>query len=265
MKKKSYDELDFTDDFLFGKIMTTDLELARELVEIILNLRIREIRLAETQKSEKFTAIDRGVRYDVYIEDDKNTVYDIEMQTSAEANIGKRMRYYQGMIDLDTLEASDPFSKLKKSYIIFICTKKPTGLRPTLPLYTFSSVCKEDSSVELGDDSYKVIVNADCSFEGVSSRLRNFLEYLKTQKTSDDFTKRIMNAVKESKNAEGWRVDYMTMLRKLAMEREEGREEGREGIILEGVRRGMITVDDGAALLEKTVEEIQTMLTEQKS
>ena len=39
----------------------------------------------------------------------------------------------------------------------------------------------------------------------------------------------------------------MTLLRKLAMEREEGREE----IILEAVRRGMITVDDGAVLLEK--------------
>lgn len=64
---KSYDTLDFTDDFLFCKILTTDLELTRELLEIILNTRIRKVKIAESQKGMKLTPYGRGVRLDVYV------------------------------------------------------------------------------------------------------------------------------------------------------------------------------------------------------
>lgn len=37
---------------------------------------------------------------DVYVEDDNNTVFDIEMQTTKQKDLPKRSRYYQGMIDL---------------------------------------------------------------------------------------------------------------------------------------------------------------------
>jgi len=213
--QKSYDELGFTDDFLFGKIMTTHLDLAKELLELILDIRIKELRLAQSQKSEKFTPLDRGVRYDVYVEDSENTVYDIEMQTSAEENIGKRMRYYQGMIDLDTLQTGAPFGSLKKSYVIFLCTKKPAKLSPVLPLYTFSSVCREDPAVELGDETFKVIVNADCDFTGENRKLGHFLSYLRAQTVQDDFTSALSDAVRTAKTAVEWRMEYMTMLRKL--------------------------------------------------
>ena len=45
-------------------------------------------------KSVDMTYDGKGVRFDVYGEDD-DTVYDIEMQTSITADIPKRIRYYQ--------------------------------------------------------------------------------------------------------------------------------------------------------------------------
>lgn len=46
MKKiKKYDELSFIDDFLFGKIMKDNLELCKELLELILDIEINEVEL----------------------------------------------------------------------------------------------------------------------------------------------------------------------------------------------------------------------------
>ena len=46
----------------------------------------------------------KGIRLDVYVEDDKETIYNIEMQTSSNKNLPKRTRYYRGMIDLNILQ-----------------------------------------------------------------------------------------------------------------------------------------------------------------
>ena len=44
------------------------------------------------------------------------------MQTTKKDNLPKRMRYYQGMIDLNILEKGESYKALKKSFVIFICT-----------------------------------------------------------------------------------------------------------------------------------------------
>ena len=55
---------------------------------------------------------------DVYVKDDKETVYNIEMQTTSAGELPKRSRYYQGMIDLQLLDKNESYKKLNKSYII---------------------------------------------------------------------------------------------------------------------------------------------------
>ena len=139
-KSKSYETLEFIDDFLFCKILTSDLDLAKELLEIILNTEIREVKIAEPQKSLKFTPNDHGVRFDVYVKDADNVVYDIEMQTTEERDLGKRARYYQGMIDLNLLESGKHFSDLNKSFVIFIlkhCPESAICLKSKLRIFSF--------------------------------------------------------------------------------------------------------------------------------
>ena len=62
---KRYEDLGFTDDFIFCKTLENNLDLTKELLELILDIRISGVRLAQSQKSLKFTALDRGVRFDV--------------------------------------------------------------------------------------------------------------------------------------------------------------------------------------------------------
>ena len=68
------------------------------------------------------TAKSKGIRLDIYVEDDDNTVFNLEMQTTTYKELPKRSRYYQGIIDLNMIEKGESYDILKESYVIFICT-----------------------------------------------------------------------------------------------------------------------------------------------
>lgn len=94
MIKKDYKDLKFIDDFIFCKILSTNSKLCKELIELILGIKIRDIKVSESQKAVNQTYDSKGVRFDVYLKDKTNTVYGIEMQTTLQRDLGKRTRYY---------------------------------------------------------------------------------------------------------------------------------------------------------------------------
>ena len=119
-KQIIWEELNISNDFLFGKVMQNP-ELCKELLQRILpDLMIERIEYPELQKSINMNMDAHSVRLDVYVKDDRETVYDIEMQVSDTKELPKRSRYYQGMIDLQLVDAGQHYKKLNKSYIIFI-------------------------------------------------------------------------------------------------------------------------------------------------
>ena len=227
MKKdmKSYEQLTFTDDFMFCKIMTKHQDLCKRLIEIILNVKVKKIKMSLTQSPIELTYDGRGIRLDVYVEDNEGTVYDIEMQTTNKRDLPQRMRYYQGMIDLNLIERGAKFSDLKKSYIIFICTERP--FESDLPIYTFRNVCLEDKSFLLEDDAAKVVVNAKGDTTNADPEVKALLEYINNQKIESDFTKDISDAVNNAIDHKEWRDEYMTFAMRLNEERASGRAEGR--------------------------------------
>ena len=123
-----------------------------------------------------------SVRFDIYV-DDGRTVYNCEMQTTANRNLPKRSRYYQGMIDINLLSKSMNYSKLKKSFVIFICTFDPFDRDAYV--YTFQNTCKEYPEMELGDDTYKIFFNTNGKNGNVSSELKELLEYIQTSEVPE--------------------------------------------------------------------------------
>lgn len=115
---EKWENIGLANDFLFGKVMSNP-KLCKKLLELIIpEMRIERIEYPELQKSIKEDADARSVRLDVYVKDDKETVYNIEMQTTSAGELPKRSRYYQGMIDLQLLDKNESYKKLNKSYII---------------------------------------------------------------------------------------------------------------------------------------------------
>ena len=118
---KEFEELTIVDNFMFGAVMR-DPKRCKPLLEYILDVKIRKIEYSELQKSIDIQYQSKSIRLDVYVEDDENSVYNIEMQTTRHKNLPKRMRYYQGMIDLNIIDKGEDYASLKKSFVIFICT-----------------------------------------------------------------------------------------------------------------------------------------------
>ena len=78
---KKYEELDITDPFIFAKVMS-EKELCKPLLENILNIKIRYIVYVDYEETIQMTAKSKCIRLDIYVEDDDNTVFNLEMQTT---------------------------------------------------------------------------------------------------------------------------------------------------------------------------------------
>ena len=96
MIKKDYKDLKFIDDFIFCKILSTNSKLCKELIELILAIKIKDINVSESPKAVNQTYDGKGVRFDVYLEDNTNTIYDIEMQTTLQKDLGKHYQILSG-------------------------------------------------------------------------------------------------------------------------------------------------------------------------
>ena len=78
-KEKTIMELNLEDDFLFAKVMS-DMEICRKVLENILNVPIKKVEVPTTQKTINVLYEGKGIRLDVYVNDDKGTIYNVEMQ-----------------------------------------------------------------------------------------------------------------------------------------------------------------------------------------
>lgn len=175
VKQKEYEKLELKDDFMFGKVMQNE-AICKEFLEHLMDIKIDNITYPERQKSLKITSEGKGVRLDVYVQDDEDVIYDAEMQQKSKKEISeqlpKRSRYYQGMIDLSLLEKGVSYQYLNETYIIFICTYVPFGKE--LYKYTFESVCKEDNSLYLNDGAKRVFFNVKGKKAISQSRQRQY-------------------------------------------------------------------------------------------
>lgn len=262
-ERKKYEDLTITDDFMFGKVMHHP-ERCRKLLEIILDVRIREVVFLDEQDSMNPDYDARGIRLDVYLEDAENTVYNVEMQAQNEGDLPERSRYYQAVIDINLIEKGADYKTLKKSYIIFICTFDLFGKGRRI--YHFENLCREDPTIRLNDGTEKIFLNtkgtreAKASLDDVGEDLRNLLEYFESKAPQDAYTRELAEAVTAAKEHREWRREYMKLEVLVQSIRREEREEGRiEGLISQIFRK---TIKGKAP--EEIAEDLEVELSEVK-
>ena len=111
-----------------GSAVSRDTRYLKPLLEYILKIRIAKIELIEPQKTEKEGYASKGIRLDLYVEDEQHTIYSVEVQTTDKRNLPRRMRYYQSVIDIHVLSPGVDYQNLRKSFVIFICNYDPFGV-----------------------------------------------------------------------------------------------------------------------------------------
>ena len=166
------------------------------------------------------------------------------MQISNEDDLAKRIRYYQGLLDLNNLKRGSRYENLCESYIVFICLFD--YFKRGKHVYTFRERCDEDFNLLLGDGTTKVFLNTEGILNDADEDIKNFLEYVARGVIADDFIKELDAAVREIRSAKKVRLDYVTLelmlrhrIEKAAKQaHEEGRREGRQEGRQEGRREG---------------------------
>ena len=116
----------------------------------------------------------------------------------------ERIRYNGSMMDAQMLDKGILYSKLSDSYVIMICPFDLFGLGRHI--YTFKYMCVEAPSLELGDGTTKIVLNASGTLDDIDQRLRVFLDYVAGKSVDDEYIRRLDEAVRKAKMNKHWRA-----------------------------------------------------------
>ena len=234
---KQWHDATIRDNFVFGKTMELYPNLCRQLLELILDIKIKEITYPEREKTIEARIDGKGIRLDVYVEEkDTNRSFDVEIQISNSDNLAKRMRYYQSLIDSDKLKRCQHYSHLGESFIIFIC---PFDIfKQGRHLYTFRERCDQDTNLKLNDGTTKIFLSTKGTLSDVSPDIKAFLDYVDSGIVSGDFVKKLAVAVDNVKTNAKVRHDFMTFQMYLLEREMESAQKRSEEIALKMIRRG---------------------------
>lgn len=199
--RKTLQELTFKNNFMFAAVMM-DEENAKGVLERALDIRIERLQISY-EKSIVYNPEYKGVRLDVYLKDENNTHFDVEMQI-ANKSIFRRARYYHSQIDMELLGTGIDYEELPETYVIFICDFDPVGLGKYK--YTIRQKIEEDSSFPYHDGSHTIYLStAGTNEDEVSKDLVKFLKYagadLEESKLNfeDEFVSRLQKSVEKIK------------------------------------------------------------------
>lgn len=265
---KYWDSLSITEDFIFCKVFE-DEELCKEMLEILLDIKIHHLEFSESQKEMRSAYSAKGIRLDVFTEDE-NRVFDVEIQTVSKADIPLRTRYYHSTMDTSLLKKGKAYTDLKESYVIFLCKFDP--LKMGKPVYHFSMRDETEHEIILGDKTHTILYNIGNYGSLKESERKNFFCYLIHGRPCSTFTKKTQQRLHEIKNNEHWRMDYMTLEMKFK-EREEAavaaatitaRKEGIERGIEQGTKQTAAKFKKMGIPLDKIAEATGLSLKEVK-
>ena len=231
---KSFDELTFQDNFIFQKVMLKK-HICKAVLERLLDISIKDIVYIHEEKNLDVRWDTKSVRLDVFVNDDKGTVFNIEMQTSKDMEeLVKRTRFYQSILDMYHIQKGQKYTMLNDSYVIFIYTFPVfTGNRHK---YTFKNVCIEAHNIDLNDGAIKLFLSTKGTQHDVSKPLQAFLNYIDGQEATDELLRDIDDAVDEVKHCEAWKEEYSM----LSMDHYKYWKEGMAEGIAEGIAQGKV-------------------------
>lgn len=252
---KKWEELNLADNYIFQKVMLNE-KLCKKILSEIIGKEVVKIDYTAYEKTIEIRGDAKGIRLDVYVKDEEDVVYNVEVQNTENDNLPKRSRYYHDLIDLDLLEKGNEYEALNHSYVIFICTFDIFKKGYYKYVFTANSYNNSSENIELEDGTTTIFLNSKGSRGEVSNALKEFLNCINGEFTNGEFSAILKKEVKSIKDSKKWRKEYMYMellLRdeKRAARKEglaEGRAEGRAEGLTEGLLEGRV---EGSKLINQ--------------
>ncbi len=247
-------ELPLHSDFMFGQVMRSE-EICRLFLEALLDVEIGRIEFLDRQKDFTDSYEYHGIRLDVYLKDDKGTVFNVEIQADRKDDLPKRVRFYQSGIDRGELPKGADYASLSESYIVFVCDfdyfhiGKAVGERVSF---------LKGTDVPYEDGSHVFFLNSRYTEANASKPILEFLDLVRTNDVEKLYEtplgQKAREKIQEVRGDKTLEVSYMTYAQKMLDERRLGYMEGREEGIEQGLRNAVAALKgvlDPAVIAER--------------
>ena len=229
-KRKTLQDLTIKDNFLFGAVMSVE-KNCKGFLEMVLGFPIAHV-VVSKEKSLVCHPEYKGVRLDIYAEDENHTHYNVEMQVRKKKALGKRSRYYHGQMVMEALANGEDYETLPDTFVIFVCDFDP--FEEHLYCYTFGNERKENKKVRLDDGSCTIFLSTKGeNEEEVPPELVRFLKFVTADLEEsegdfqDELVKQFQETIRNVKTDRKMGERYMIFEEMLREEKQEGRQEGR--------------------------------------
>ena len=275
---KQFKNLTIQDDFMFAKVMTSNLELTKKAIEVITGRKVEDIQFHKAQYTSNPYIEAKGTRFDVLLEGD-DVRYDIEMQVRKQNDLFERNTYYTSMLVVDSLRKGMSYKELPHIFVIFICIFDPFGMGKERYIANerLSSEGKDITDEVNYNGGYdKIYLNAGpvkpTHTEG-NKDLTNFLEYIRNNVISDELTEEMNNLVENTRINAEVELEYMTLEEKLNEFKAEGREEGiakgkqeeKVSLVKNMLQKNKYCISEIAELTQLSEEDVKKIAQELKS
>lgn len=225
--EKRYEALGFTNDLIFKYVLTSDIELCKELISRIdPKINTEGIHYVNAEKEIIIGVKDeKRVRLDIVTETDSD-ITDVEMYRYKPDKLSKTARYNAAMIDAQLTRSKLP-ADLPDVSVIFLCTYDPFGLEE--PVYHASSKLDEHPEYDY-NEGRRICILTNKGIDKAPEKLKPIIHLLsgKKEEIDDAFYRKIQAAVNEIKTDPEVRREAMNQLERDDAIRREGIEIGIE-------------------------------------
>lgn len=237
--EERWQNLTIKDDTMFGMVMENQ-EICLELLRRIFpELNIVSVKQLETQKEAKGPLSARTVRFDVFVRDQQQRTFVIEMQVANRHNLPYRLRYYQHQIDFDILNVGDSYQKLADypTYVIMFCDFDYFECGQVK--YCFENRSVNDDGLSLQDGRKIIVFNAKASDFHDNIKVEGFLKLMNNQVDDHDkLVARIDEEMRRIKEDPQRRHGFMKYELDLMDARADGKAEGKAEGLKQGIEQG---------------------------
>lgn len=229
---KDLEQLTLLSD-VFMSVVLSDLGACQHVVRILTG--DHEIRLKSVRTQYVISkAVTRGARLDVLAEEQKSTLYHLEIENTDTMDHPRRTRFYGALTDSELLRKGAGYSALPDRRIFYI--RRTDIWKNGYTVYEEEKRFRQTGLLH-EDGAHVTYVNATVD-DG--SRIAKLMRYFRTADPFDDSEGALSKRVRFLKTEEGGREIMCEIMEKI---REEGRKEGRKSGFLESSRKTALNLD----------------------
>ena len=244
--RRSWEKAGLANDFVFNKVMLDKRITLEVLRRVLPALHIKRVKQVVSQQEFTSSHDAKGVRLDIYVEDDQHNRFDIEMQVVDKHNLPQRIRFYHANLAMDCYEKGQNYATADNSYVIFFCCFDPFGYGEQE--YQIERRIKDHPDAVYADGEQTLVFDVTSLRQEVNPKLQQFLDVIANRQVGydDDFIVQLEKRITFVKQNRKWRREYMQrslyemdIENSIALAKEQGLSQGLEKGLSQGKAAGI--------------------------